>query len=133
MSDQFRAYMPTPHGTLLEQIMDCNMPKTEREHAAAKEIERLRVQGLMWKDERDSYGQQLAECQNGYETLEKEVANLKAIDVHSCHANCTRSGCVNARLREAIKHYEAALKLSWPEGAKGKAWEHWNEARRVLG
>jgi hypothetical protein len=98
----------------------------QAQHYANFETSRLRT-------ERDSYGKQLAECQNGYETLEKEVANLKAIDVHSCHANCTRSGCVAANLREAIKHYEAALKLSWPEGAKGEVWEHWNEARRVLG
>jgi hypothetical protein len=35
----------------------------------------------------------------------------------------------NARLREAIQHYEAALKEAWPEGAKGKSFEHWNTAR----
>ena len=31
----------TPHGTLLEQIMDPCQPKTEREWAAKREIERL--------------------------------------------------------------------------------------------
>ena len=35
-------------------------------------------------------------------------------------------------LREAIQHYEAALKLSWPEGAKGGAFDCWNYARIAL-
>jgi len=39
------------------------------------------------------------------------------------------SAAENARLREAIQHYEAALKEAWPEGAKGKSFEHWNTAR----
>jgi len=34
----------TPHGTLLDQLMDCRVPKSEREHAAAREIERLRAE-----------------------------------------------------------------------------------------
>ncbi|CAB4138781.1 hypothetical protein UFOVP344_53 [uncultured Caudovirales phage] len=38
----------------------------------------------------------------------------------------------NAKLREALMHYDAALKSSWPYGAKGDAWEHWNEARITL-
>jgi len=38
----------------------------------------------------------------------------------------------NARLREAIRHYEAALKEAWPEGAKGKSFEHWNSARIAI-
>jgi len=31
----------TPHGTLLEQIMNSSIPKNEREWAAKREIERL--------------------------------------------------------------------------------------------
>ena len=34
------------------------------------------------------------------ERLTRELANARAADIHSCHAGCTRSGCVNARLRE---------------------------------
>ncbi len=37
-----QAKQATPHGVLIEQIMDCRVPKNEREHAAAREIERLR-------------------------------------------------------------------------------------------
>ena len=33
----------TPHDELLAQLMDPSVPKSEREHAAAREIERLRV------------------------------------------------------------------------------------------
>ena len=32
--------------------------------------------------------------------LRAELANARAADIHSCHAGCTRAGCVNARLRE---------------------------------
>jgi hypothetical protein len=42
------------------------------------------------------------------------------------------SAADNARLREAIQHYEAALKEAWPEGAKGKSFEHWNSARIAI-
>ena len=34
------------------------------------------------------------------ERLTRELANARAADIHSCHAGCTRAGCVNARLRE---------------------------------
>jgi hypothetical protein len=35
----------------------------------------------------------------------------------------------NARLREAIQHYEAALKQALPGGAQGRTLDHWNSAR----
>lgn len=34
------------------------------------------------------------------ERLTRELANARAADIHSCHAGCTRAGCVAARLRE---------------------------------
>jgi hypothetical protein len=42
------------------------------------------------------------------------------------------SAADNARLHAAIRHYEAALKEVWPEGAKGKSFEHWNSARIAI-
>lgn len=36
-----RARQATPHKTLIEQLMNSCIPKTEREHAAVREIERL--------------------------------------------------------------------------------------------
>jgi hypothetical protein len=42
------------------------------------------------------------------------------------------SAVENARLREAIQQYENALKEAWPEGAKGKSFEHWNAARIAI-
>lgn len=35
----------------------------------------------------------------------------RLIDVHSCHAGCTRAGCVNERLRLAASRYMAAAAL----------------------
>ena len=34
----------TPHNELIAQLLDSRVPKSEREHAAAREIERLRAQ-----------------------------------------------------------------------------------------
>jgi hypothetical protein len=36
-----QAKMATPHATLIAQVLDSRMPRTEREHAAAREIEAL--------------------------------------------------------------------------------------------
>lgn len=42
MSDH-EAKQATPHATLLAELLDSRIPKSEREHAAAAEIERLRA------------------------------------------------------------------------------------------
>lgn len=36
-------------------------------------------------------------------------------------------------IKEAISHYEAALKIAFPVGASGQVFHHWNEARKFLG
>ena len=41
MKQEQKAYTPRKHETLLEELLDCNVPKSEREHAAVKEIEKL--------------------------------------------------------------------------------------------
>jgi hypothetical protein len=38
------AKQATPHGDLIAQVLDPCLPKTEREHVAAREIERLRAE-----------------------------------------------------------------------------------------
>jgi hypothetical protein len=42
-------------------------------------------------------------CKQTIEALQRELANEKARDIHSCHNDCTRNGCVNRRLRERIE------------------------------
>lgn len=39
----------TPHNELIAQLLDSRLPKTEREHAAALEIEALRAEVERWK------------------------------------------------------------------------------------
>jgi hypothetical protein len=34
--------------------------------------------------------------------------------------------------KEAIAHYEAALKEAFPRGATGEVFHHWNEARYLI-
>ena len=43
MSDAHEAKQATSHATLLAELLDSRVPKSEREHAAAAEIERLRA------------------------------------------------------------------------------------------
>lgn len=35
-------------------------------------------------------------------------------------------------IKEAIDHYELALKSAFPVGASGHVFHHWNEARKFL-
>lgn len=69
--------------------------------------------------------------------LQRKLANEQARDIHSCHPDCTREGCVNRRLRaelvnalaackakdEAIlqENYSLALSIQ-PDDAALKAW-----------
>ena len=49
--------------------------------------------------------------------------------------NAYADACVaqeTAALRDAVRHYEAALKAAWPHGARGPSFEHWNSARAAL-
>ena len=49
------------------------------------------------------------EAADELERLTRELANARAIDVHSCGPGCTRPGCVNAGLRAelaAIKQWQ---------------------------
>lgn len=39
----------TPHSELIAQLLDSRLPKTERERAAAREIEALRAEVERWK------------------------------------------------------------------------------------
>jgi hypothetical protein len=55
-------------------------------------------------------------------------APMYSADQMHAHAAAV-SAAENARQRKAIRHYEAALKEAWLEGAKGKSFEHWNTAR----
>ncbi len=48
MSDETKAYQATPNATLEQQIMDSRIPKSEREHWAKREIERLRAGQFRW-------------------------------------------------------------------------------------
>jgi len=59
------------------------------------------------------------------EALRAGIVALQANGIHSCHANCTRSGCVNARLREEIAALRAdAERYLWlRDEADSDDWE----------
>lgn len=43
--------------------------------------------------------------------LQRKLANEQARDIHSCHPDCTREGCVNRRLRAELVNALAACKV----------------------
>jgi hypothetical protein len=49
--------------------------------------------------------------QEAADLIECLRAEMKALvnDVHSCHAGCTKAGCVNVRLQARVKMLEDAL------------------------
>ena len=50
-----------------------------------------------------------AECADTIERLTTELANERARGIHFCHADCTRDGCVNRRLRDELAALRASL------------------------
>lgn len=63
----------TPHGTLLEQIMDPCQPKSEREWAASREIERLNA-------ECERHIQEVDASREAIERKSAEIERLKALN-----------------------------------------------------
>jgi alkylhydroperoxidase family enzyme len=103
LTNRLRSYGPHHHDVRLhfdaadeiERLTDClKKANTSTEHferlwyMGADELERATTERDMWKDT-------LAQ-------RDRELANARAIDIHSCHDGCTRSGCVAGRLREEV-------------------------------
>ena len=81
---------------------------------AANEIQRLRAERDMWKDTVTQRDRQILGLVN---------------DVHSCHPDCAKAGCVNRRLRERVKHLEqlvtdATYTLSTARFWDGQKWSY---------
>ena len=79
-----------PHCELIAELLDSRQPKTEREHAAVREIERLRAESA----ENERLRARILE-------LENELA----AGVHTCGPTCRKTPvCAElADLREAIR------------------------------
>lgn len=91
-----------------------------------------------WMMDSDAIDKQREEAANRIEQLEREKAVVydlweqqKEIALGYL-TDCNKASDRIEALRLAVVHYDAALKSSWPYGAKGDAWEHWNEARIIL-
>ena len=61
----------TPHTKLIAELMNPNNPKNEREHAAVREIKRLResLKQRTWAGLTDADRLELAAAQHGWEDL----------------------------------------------------------------
>lgn len=101
MSDHQEAKQATPHETLLAELLDSRVPKSEREHAAAREVERLTAALRHEADcveaakaeierltaERDELRRQLAEAEpdaRRYRWLRNEANTARKCDPMVC-------------------------------------------------
>lgn len=51
----------------------------------------------------------LTEAAAELDRLTRELADARAVDVHSCHDKCTMPGCVNRRLRAEVAGLRAEV------------------------
>ena len=61
------------------------------------------------------------EAANAIEQLRAERDQL-VNDVHSCHPNCFKAGCVNRRLRERVAHLEQLVTDAVYTLSKARIW-----------
>jgi len=73
-----------------------------------------KAEAAEWMKARDDA---LAELSTEIAALRAENARLQADGIHSCHDGCTRSGCVNARLRAEILEADECITQSVKEEA----------------
>ena len=62
---------------------------------------------------------------DGWKSLaEQRAGQMKALvnDVHSCHAGCTKAGCVTQRLREKVAHLEQLVTDATYTLSKARIW-----------
>lgn len=65
-----QAKQATPHSQLIAELLDSRVPKTEREHAAVREIERLRI-------ERDEHARWRAKLADDLHDRETQIIELR--------------------------------------------------------
>jgi hypothetical protein len=62
---------------------------------------------------------------DGWKSIaEQRAGQMKTLvnDVHSCHAGCTKAGCVNRRLRERVAHLEQLVTDAVYMLSKARMW-----------
>ena len=115
LTERLRSYGPHHHGARLH-------------FEAADELERLQTSLVRLKmqldQQREYHAAELAdvtaERDMWKDTLaqrDRELANARAIDIHSCHDGCTRAGCVAAGLRAEVAGLRAELELRRKSGS----------------
>jgi hypothetical protein len=77
--------------------------------------ERLRS---IYVSEGANYVQEAADLIECLRAERKSMVN----DVHSCHANCTKAGCVNRRLRDRVAHLEQLVTDAVYTLSKARMW-----------
>ncbi len=118
-----------PHCELIAELLDSRQPKTEREHAAVREIERLRHDierhiaiASEYATERDRLRAELADLQDGYSRLSRDFA--LAIESDSKHiAELAAARTLLSRLLAEAK----TLQEGWDEMRKAEGWDAFGE------
>ena len=99
----------TPHGTLLEQIIDPCQPKNEREWAASREIERLKAE---LNDAEATVGLSGAECERHIQEVDASREAIERLEaINEVNADTLNAMQVEIEQRDAvIERQSAALR-----------------------
>ena len=104
------AKQTTPHGTLLEQLLDPRQPKTEREWAAKREIDELRakLEALAEPSQAREPLADIMKLADEYATAAVEFAKRIAAGAGSMSPLAVEAGDKRAVLASAIEALAAA-------------------------
>jgi hypothetical protein len=75
--------------------------------------------------ERKALVNEITTERDGWKSLaEQRAGQMQALvnDVHSCHPDCTKAGCVNRRLRERVTHLEQLITDATYTLSKARMW-----------
>ena len=99
----------TTSAQALEALRQINVAASAAPFLDAEQMEKMAAEVARWTDT----------IRQHIESTAAELANERARGIHTCGPDCTRSGCVNARLREeleALRAFAQGVMSYWPHG-----------------
>jgi hypothetical protein len=119
---QDEAKAATPHHDLIAELLNPNTPKTEREHAASREIERLQALEAPVQDVKELFGYEIWGC--FYRTFDEALEAFKDQGIQWATSDGVFNGMneewVKENIREVYVHGTPAIAKREAEAKKGQ-------------
>ena len=119
---QDEAKAATPHHDLIAELLNPNTPKTEREHAASREIERLQALKAPVQDVKELFGYEIWGC--FYRTFDEALEAFKDQGIQWATSDGVFNGMneewVKENIREVYVHGTPAIAKREAEAKKGQ-------------